>query len=157
MEEIERKIENFSRNIVIRTTALDLSFRKVPKSGNARKNWSGSAFTIASSEAYIFTSCLLRACHDLCLFFSYTYLSLSLSLCSVSSVLQQKSVRAFRTSSFIWRVSFIHLPWQRYTVWSIFVFSSYCLENCCCCCSRDNDFHRGNGVFFLGERFQGLG
>lgn len=59
-----------------------------------------------------------------------------------------KSVHAFRMSSFIWHVSFIHS--LRYIEWSIFVLSSYCLENCCCC-SRENDFHtRNRGISLWG-------
>lgn len=108
---------------MIRTALVDLSFEEFQKVATHGKDWSGSAFTIASPEAYIFTNCLLRACHDLCIFLSYN-ISLSLSLsfcvrvcvCVFCFVLRRKSIRAFRTSSFIWRVSFIHLPRQHWMV-----------------------------------------
>lgn len=110
---------------------------------------------------YIFTNHLLRLFHDLYPFFFRSMISVS--FCGAS---RWKSVHAFRMSSFIWHVSFIHS--SRYIEWSIFVLSSYCLENCCCC-SRENDFHtRNRGIslwgtlrvcFFLWrdnrERFQG--
>ena len=100
---IKRKIEEggkegrkFSQNVDWDShDGSRLIIWKVSKSDNTMgKGWSGSAFTIAIPEAYIFMS-LSRTCHDLFLILSYYNVYLFLSYHNVYLFLSYHNVHRF--------------------------------------------------------------
>lgn len=126
------------------------------------RNWRiESAFMIAPGNIHFYEPPFTTISWSLVPFFFRSMISVS--FCGAS---RWKSVHAFRMSSFIWHVSFIHS--SRYIEWSIFVLSSYCLENCCCCSEGKRFSHGNRGISLWGslgvcfffwrdnrERFQG--